>query len=165
MRGASDVICVLIQPVTSGDGNNATLSRKQIAQITSALAAVNRTLLPPLRISWARVGILQNGMAIPYTSKGTIFRKKLEILFGDFLAGLLENVNETGAALRGMNDQQGQKQPQLVRPVHSRVHHSSAWKTEEVERLIVDTIAPILGIGSDSLRASSDTTFAEVSFD
>lgn len=80
----SDVICILIQPASPK------LNSKDLAEITRAVAAINKTLLPPLRIAWSRVGILDNGLAIPFTKKGMIFRKKLEEIFSDFLARLLQ---------------------------------------------------------------------------
>src|SRR6266567_357449 len=82
MKGPSNVICILIQPALYSENGHIALSHHQMVQITKAVAAVNRTLLPPLRIAWSRVGILERGMAIPYTKKGGIFRKKLEALFG-----------------------------------------------------------------------------------
>lgn len=79
----SHVVCVIIQP------SSPKLSSREMAEITQTVASINRTLPPPLRISWSRVGILDDGTKIPYTRKGTIFRKKLEEYFGGFLDRLL----------------------------------------------------------------------------
>uniref|UniRef100_A0A8H7XR57 Uncharacterized protein n=1 Tax=Psilocybe cubensis TaxID=181762 RepID=A0A8H7XR57_PSICU len=90
LRKSSDVICLIIQPSsTLVHTGKAKLSSEDLSEITRTLASINRSLLPPLRIAWSRVGILDNGVVIPYTKKGTLFRKRFQELFGEFIETLL----------------------------------------------------------------------------
>lgn len=82
------------------------MSSDELSEITRVLAAINRTLLPPLRIAWSRVGILNNGVTIPYTKKGALFRKKFEELFGEFVETLLrKDTNVSGGTSNGLKSE------------------------------------------------------------
>ena len=51
------------------------------SEITPAIASANRTLVPPLRILWAKMLVLED-QYITITQKGALFRTKLEEVFG-----------------------------------------------------------------------------------
>ncbi|KDR66938.1 hypothetical protein GALMADRAFT_232329 [Galerina marginata CBS 339.88] len=159
-KGPSDVICLLIQPTLSSDNEHTTLSHHQMAQMTKAVATVNRTLLPPLRIAWSRVGILEKGMTIPYTTKGNIFRKKLEALFGDFLEALLAKDGDRKHEKYVVNGH-----PLSAKSDNSPPDNSSTWNKQEVRNMIAEILAGILGLGIRELDANSDTSFAELGMD
>lgn len=74
LRGTAQVVCAIIEPTMTEYG------RPPTSDITRAIAAVNRTLAPLLRIAWSRVLVLASGEKIPFTKKHAIFRKKLEEL-------------------------------------------------------------------------------------
>ncbi|PPQ97453.1 hypothetical protein CVT26_002801 [Gymnopilus dilepis] len=158
MRKASDAICILIEPAVTADGDSVILTTTEITQITKTLAAMNRGLLPPLRIPWSRVVVLEKGMKIPYTRKGMIFRKKLESLFGDVVLHLLEKDDLGYSALNGEINYEEDKKP-------AKLSAPGIWKTEDVKRMTVVTISSILRVGTEALRAAPDTTFAEFGMD
>src|SRR5277367_50262 len=82
---SSQFICAIVELARDVTKSSTAL----LSEITRAIASANRTLAPPLRISWARVLALKD-QHIPITKKGAIFRKKLEV-FGDQLASLTGN--------------------------------------------------------------------------
>ena len=85
LREASTAVCAILELSPSdARGYHASL-----ADVTRVLAAANRALPPPLRISWSRVLVLSQDQHIPLTRKGDIFRKKLEDVFGSQLRTLL----------------------------------------------------------------------------
>lgn len=186
MKGPSDVICIIIQPASLK------LKSKELAEITRAVASINKTLLPPLRIAWSRVGILDNGQAIPYTKKGMIFRKKLEEVFGDFLTCLLKKNDDNeadasdpdNAALLSSNIKQDEKAapipstsvsneevafeqdvesaPFTQSPEKGEVN--TQWTTAGVKSSIMKTVASVLGLDSEVVRVNPNVSFAEVTF-
>jgi hypothetical protein len=167
---ASDYICAIIQPVpigtTSGSHHEAALSI-QVSEITRKVAAVNRTLLPPVRISWSRVLILEPGVKIPYTRKGMVFRKKLEKLFGGALATLINKdarKDKVGGPTNDVNGTRSNSQPKAEVPREAEVSKGTSknWNKEEVERLIVEALASGLEIDLEVLRVNADASFAEV---
>ena len=167
---ASEYICAIIQPVpietTSGPNHEAALSL-QVSEITRKIAAVNRTLLPPVRISWSRVLILDPGVEIPYTKKGMVFRKKLEGLFSGALGGLVNKDAEkakVGALTNGANGARSIFQPkvEVLREAEVLKATSKKWNKDEVGRLVVEALASGLEIDLDVLRVNTEATFAEV---
>jgi len=167
---ASDYICAIIQPVpietTSGPNHEAALSMR-VSEITRKIAAVNRTLLPPLRISWSRVLILDPGAEIPYTKKGMVFRKKLEGLFSGALRRLIDKDAEKDKAralTNGVNGARSISQPRVEVPREAEVPKATSknWTKEEVGRLVVDALASGLEIDLEVLRLNAEASFAEV---
>jgi hypothetical protein len=138
MRKASDSIFAIIQPALSN--GEAVPSSSDKVKITRAVAAVNKTLPPPLRISWSRVIILDGELQIPRTRKGTIFRKKLEQLFGKFLESGLE-VEHGGADV-----------------VKVKSHLGKDQIIEET----ANVISEVLQIKADFFKENATCTFAEV---
>lgn len=136
---AAEFICVLIKPTTSNP--NAIIT----SQITRAVASINRTLSPPLRIAWSRVLILNENQEVPYTSKRTIFRKKLEGMFGGQLARLL-----------GDEDVQ---QQQAKAPDHQE---SSRWSKVDVMDKVRKAVADALQISTTVLEIHPESSFADV---
>jgi len=162
---ASDYICAVIQPVpTSGPHHEAALSI-QASEITRKIAAVNRTLLPPVRISWSRVLILEPGVEVPYTRKGTVFRKKLEGLFGGALARLInkDSGKDHMGGLANVNGTRSVSQPKAKVPREAEVPKATSknWN-KEVERLVLEALASGLQIDLEVLRVNTEASFAEV---
>jgi hypothetical protein len=136
---AAEFICVLIKPATSNPNTIIT------SQITRAVASINRTLPPPLRIAWSRVLILDAGQEVPYTRKKTIFRKKLEGMFGGQVARLLGNEN---------NQEQPAKAPDR--------QESPRWSKADVMDKVLKTVADALQISIAVLKLHPESSFAEV---
>lgn len=137
---AAEFICVLIKPATSN--SNAIIT----SQITRVVASINRTLPPPLRIAWSRVLILDEGQEVPYTRKRTIFRKKLEGMFGGQVARLLGNED---------NEEQTAK---VLDPQESRPR----WSKVDVMDKVLKTVADALQISIIVLKIHPESSFAEV---
>lgn len=136
---AAEFICVLIKPATSN--SNAVIT----SQITRAVASINRTLPPPLRIAWSRVLILDESQEVPYTRKRTIFRKKLEGMFGGQVARLLGNEDN---------------QEQLAKvPDHQE---SPRWSKVDVMDKVLKTVADALQLSITVLKIHPESSFAEV---
>lgn len=155
LQKPSEFICAIILPVylqrisTSAAIEHAPISPKQMADITRAIASVNRTLPPPLRITWSRVLLLDEEKRIPRTKKGVIFRKKLENEFGPLLASHLTGKTESGhAASISLQEDNGAS--------------GRTWTKDTAENLVVSLVAGILGISLDALAANADLSFAEV---
>ncbi|KAF8962890.1 hypothetical protein BDZ97DRAFT_1920218 [Flammula alnicola] len=178
MRKPSEFICAIIQPAAMSSSGPTSVSApgvdlispKQVAEITKAIAAVNRTLLPPLRIAWSRVLILDKEKEIPYTRKGTIFRKKLEDVFGEFLATHLskkdgEDANGTNHGSKSDGAVVSIPEKQASEDIEAPDNLDKKWKRVDVEKLVTDTVAAILGIPVDVLNAHSDSSFAEFGMD
>ncbi|RDB30947.1 6-deoxyerythronolide-B synthase EryA1, modules 1 and 2 [Hypsizygus marmoreus] len=122
------------------------------AQITKVLAAVNRGLAPPLRIAWSRVLILDETQHIPYTRKHTVFRKKLQALFGDQLSRFLSA--PTKETVRSSFS--STPTPKLVATVLPNL---------ETESIIFDTVCHALKISSETLAESRQSMFSELGMD
>jgi hypothetical protein len=139
LGSAAEFICLLIKPTTSNP--NAVIT----SQITRAVASINRTLAPPLRIAWSRVLILNEDQEVPYTSKRMIFRKKLEDMFGGQLARLLGN-------------EDNQEQPAKA-PDH---HESPRWSKVDVMDKVLKAVADALQISITVLKIHPESSFADV---
>jgi len=135
LRKASDSIFAIIQPVLSN--GEALPSSSDKVTITRAVAMVNKTLPPPLRVSWSRVIILDGEFQIPRTRKGTIFRKKLEQVFGKFLL----EVEHGGADLAKVKSHLGK---------------------DQIIEETANVISEVLQIKPDFLKENATCTFAEV---
>ena len=137
---SSQFICAIIEPAS--DSPSTTL----LSEITRAIASANRGLAPPLRISWARVLVLK-GQHIPITKKGAIFRKKLEEVFSDQLASLIN----------------GSEQESEVN-VKATEDLSQGKTKDQVASVISNIVVETLRISAEMLENNSQSTFAEVSF-
>jgi len=138
MRKASDSIFAIIQPALSN--GEALPSSSDKVKITRAVATINKTLPPPLRISWSRVIILDRELQIPRTRKGAIFRKKLEQVFGKFLE-------------RGLEVEHGG--PDLAK-LKSRL------EKDQIVEETANVISEVLQITPNFLKENATCTFAEV---
>ncbi|KIM43995.1 hypothetical protein M413DRAFT_372838 [Hebeloma cylindrosporum] len=148
----------------SGPHHETALSM-QVSEITRKIAAINRTLLPPERISWSRVLILESGVEIPYTKKGMVFRKKLEGLFGDALASLINKdagKGKVGGSLGSVTGTLLDCNAEVPRETEVPKATSEKWSKEKVDRLVVEALASGLDIDLEVLRANSDSSFAEL---
>ena len=67
LRTSSQVICAIVEPARDPVKS----SKALLSEITRAIASANRSLAPPLRISWSRVLVLKD-QHIPITKKGAI---------------------------------------------------------------------------------------------
>lgn len=145
LRASAQLICAIVELTSDGAKNR----DSAITSITSALAAVNRTLAPPLRIAWSRVLILDDGQIIPLTKKRAIFRKKLESLFGEQLSKILEGPSSkpaAGATIRAP-------------PVSSL-----QFNRDEVASIVAETVSGALGLNGEVLEMNSHSLFSEVRF-
>jgi long-subunit acyl-CoA synthetase (AMP-forming) len=138
LRTSSQFICAIIEPASNS-------SSALLSEITRAIASANRGLAPPLRISWARVLVLK-GQHIPITTKGAIFRKKLEDVFGDQLASLISGSEHESEA--------------DVKPIEDL---SQGKTKDQVASVISNIVVETLRISADVLENNSQSTFAEVS--
>ena len=142
---AAEFICVLIKPATSN--SNAIIT----SQITRAVASINRTLPPPLRIAWSRVLILDDSQEVPYTRKRTIFRKKLEGMFGGQVARLLGNEDNQQEQLAKAPDLQEHQPDESLR-----------WSKVDVMDKVQKTVADALQISITVLKIHPESSFADV---
>ena len=136
LERAAEFICVLIKPAALNSN----------AEITRAVASINRTLPPPLRIAWSRVLILDEGQEVPYTKKRTIFRKKLEGMFGGQVARLLAN--------------EGNQQPQLAKAPDNQ--GIPRWSKVNVMEKVLKVVADALQISTTVLKIHPESSFADV---
>ena len=141
LRTSSQFICAIIEPASDASKPSTTL----LSEITRAIASANRGLAPPLRISWARVLVLK-GQQIPITKKGAIFRKKLEEVFGDQLASLING--------------SGHESEANVKPTEGLAQGKTK---DQVANVISNIVVETLRISADILENNSQSTFAEVS--
>lgn len=88
---------------------------------------------------------------MPYTRKGTIFRKKLEGLFGEQLTRLLENVDI----------EDNSKAPMKVSD-HQEIPASSKWTKVDVMDMVLKIVAGALQLSTAALNMDPDLSFAEV---
>ena len=158
LRRSSNFICAFIQPSL----NNSTVGAADIATITRAVAAVNRTLPPPLRITWSRVVILEQGITIPYTTKGSVFRKRLESIFGHYIPRL-EDLKLNAKDFTAVSRESAAGPNPGLGHTGMPAAPGRLWKEEDVVKVIERSVANALVIGRDLLRANRDTPFAEVS--
>lgn len=143
IRAPADFVCLIVEPIADAIGTSEALKK----EVTRAVASVNRTLAPPLRISWRRVLILSEGQRIPFTKKGAVFRKKLESLFGVGMNSLIHGtpIKITDASAR---------EPAL---------NSSASFTEaEVKSVVTDAVSEAFRYSINFSDEYAGTTFAEV---
>jgi len=151
---AAECICVLIKPTSSKAFQTTTPSNAVItSEITRAVASVNRTLPPPLRIAWSRVLILDEGQEVPYTRKGTIFRKKLEGMFEGQVSRLLGNDGIESS----------QEKPAKLSDYHEGTA-SSKWSKVDVMDTVLKIVAGALKISMAVLSMHSESSFIEVRF-
>ncbi|KAF9557920.1 ketoacyl-synt-domain-containing protein [Agrocybe pediades] len=155
LRKPSDFVCAFIEPVL---GEQSKVSGKQVNEITKAVAAVNRTLPPQLRIAWSRVFILEKSSTIPYTRKGAIFRKKLEDHFG----GLLTRPPIPPAEVERGIENTREAKPSVISNIETS---RKRWKPVEVREVVVATLARVLGMDIAMMRANSDSSFADFGMD
>jgi hypothetical protein len=181
IAGAADFVCAIVELNEEGAKN----VRASSAQITKTLSVINRGLAPPLRIAWSRVLVLDKGQNIPYTRKRTIFRKKLQEIFGEQLTSLLStppskefasNVGKPAATELPPTppvtpDPMARRDPLLSAAVTSTskaaapaISPSSTPSVPETEvrRIVFDAVCTTLGISAHILRANVESTFAEV---
>jgi long-subunit acyl-CoA synthetase (AMP-forming) len=141
LRTSSQVICAIVEPARDAVKS----SKGLLSEITRAIASANRSLAPPLRISWSRVLVLKD-QHIPITKKGAIFRKKLEEFFGDQLASLIvgsEHQSEANAK--------------------PSANLSQGKIIDQVSSIISNIVVETLRISTDMLENNAQATFAEVS--
>ncbi|TEB25720.1 ketoacyl-synt-domain-containing protein [Coprinellus micaceus] len=146
LRGASHVVCAILE--LSPDDNRG--YHAALAEVTREIANVNRSLAPPLRISWSRVLILNHDQHIPITRKGAIFRKKLEEAFGDQLGALLSQAVERPS----------DNSPRS--PQHGALESVGRFTEDSVAASLVDIVSNGLHIEKTVLKENHNATFAEL---
>ncbi|KAJ3510158.1 hypothetical protein NMY22_g16056 [Coprinellus aureogranulatus] len=146
LRGASHVVCAILE--LSPDDTRG--YHAALAEVTREIANVNRSLAPPLRISWSRVLILNHDHHIPVTRKGAIFRKKLEEVFGDQLRALLSQADERPLDHLPRSLQDG------------AVATSGRFTEDSVASLLTDIVSNGLHIDKTVLKENHGATFAEL---
>ena len=145
LKAASQVVCAIIEP--SRDPKKSLEAR--LPEITRAIATANRSLAPPLRISWARVLVLKEGQEVPITKKGAIFRKKLEQLFGEQLSALLNSSKDSVS-------------PHAEPNAESSPNKAQGRTRDQVSNIVANIVFETLKISEDTLDNNSQATFAEV---
>jgi hypothetical protein len=146
LKTSSQIVCAIIEPVRDV---NASFSDTQLAEIIRTIGIANRGLAPPLRISWSRVLVLTAGQQIPLTGKGAVFRKTLEVVFGEQLRKLLIRTD----------DPPGKETSSPSSTVGKR---ASGQTRDHIASVIVNIVVDALGITTETLENNSDATFAEV---
>ncbi|KAF8190662.1 hypothetical protein K438DRAFT_1763113 [Mycena galopus ATCC 62051] len=114
-------------------------------EISRTLRTINRELVPPLRINWTRVIILEEGEQIPVNKKRQIWRKTLEALFGARVAALSVPSNHASAG---------------DAPANKIVPSQSALK-----EVVLTTVAHALNLPTETLKLNAELTFAELGMD
>ncbi|KAJ2925849.1 hypothetical protein H1R20_g11245, partial [Candolleomyces eurysporus] len=147
LRGASNVVCAILE--LSPDDTRG--YHASLADVTREISSVNRSLVPPLRISWSRVLILNQNQHIPLTTKGAVFRKKLEQEFGEQLQSLLSRT-------------EGQPQESTIRASQAS-RGGSRFTEDSVALLLEDILAEGLRIEKEVLKENHNATFAELGMD
>ena len=109
-----------------------------------AQSPANRGIALPC-ISWAKVSVLKC-QQIPITKKGGIFRKKLEEVFGEQLASLING--------------SGHESEANVKPTEDLAQGKTK---DQVASVISNIVVETLRISADMLENNSQSTFAEVS--
>lgn len=149
LRGASRVVCAILE-LSTGDSRG---YRAALSEVTQEIAAINRTLAPPLRISWSRVLILNQDQHIPVTRKGAVFRKKLEEEFGDQLEAQLSLTLKRSPA----------SSPASLCKADSNNGSETSHTDETVAISLLEIVSEGLQIEQRVLKENSSCTFAEVS--
>ncbi|PPQ84949.1 hypothetical protein CVT25_004462 [Psilocybe cyanescens] len=147
LKTSSQVVCAIIEPVK----DSSISPESRMSEITRAISVANRGLAPPLRISWARVLVLNPDQQVPITKKGAIFRKKLDALFDEQLSSLLSRsaggiATQTETKATTSNRAQGKTKDQIA---------------SIVSNIVFET----LHITEETLENNSQATFAELGMD
>ncbi|CAA7264464.1 unnamed protein product [Cyclocybe aegerita] len=143
LKTSSQVVCAIIEPAQGHSSS---------PEITRAVAAANRGLAPPLRVSWARVLVLEKGQQVPITKKGAIFRKKLEQLFGEQLNALLSRSQEGIAS-------QTETKPSVCSNL------AQGRTKDQISSIVSSIVTDALRISRDTLDGNTQATFAELGMD
>ncbi|KAF8190650.1 hypothetical protein K438DRAFT_1970946 [Mycena galopus ATCC 62051] len=141
LRGSSLFLCALIELRADVDRTHPSTK----LEISRTIRTINRELVPPLRINWTRVIILEEGEQIPINKKREIWRKKLEALFETRVAAL--SVPSTKVSAEEV-------------PSRKTVPSKSALK-----EVVLTTVAHALNLPAETLKADGDLTFAELGMD
>ncbi|KAF8207894.1 hypothetical protein K438DRAFT_1713428 [Mycena galopus ATCC 62051] len=141
LRGSSLFLCALIELRADVDRNHPSTE----LEISRTLRTINRELVPPLRINWTRVIILEEGEKIPINKKRQIWRKTLEALFGVLVAAL--SVPSTHASAGDT-------------PVRKTIPPQSVLKD-----VVLATVAHALNLPAEILKVNAELTFAELGMD
>ncbi|KAF8217001.1 hypothetical protein K438DRAFT_2007702 [Mycena galopus ATCC 62051] len=141
LRGSSLFLCALIELRADVDRNHSWTK----SEILQAIRTINRELVPPLRINWTRVIILEEGEQIPINKKRQIWRKTLETLFGPRVAAL--SIPSTNASAEDA-------------PLRRTVPSQSVLKD-----VVLATVAHALNLPAETLKLNADLTFAELGMD
>ena len=91
---------------------------------------------------------MDENQEVPHTRKGTIFRKKLEAMFGGRVARLLGNGDNQEQPAKALDSQE--------RPT------SSKWSKADVMDMVLKTVADTLKIAITVLNIYPESSFAEV---
>lgn len=162
IAGPADYVCAIIE-LHEEDLKNL---RASVGRVTKTLSIINYVLAPPLRIAWSRVLILDRGQSIPYTKKRTVFRKKLQDMFGEQLSRLLMSLTTRVAKpVQSVPPVATAPTPTIEEAENLLVPPTPSGRSipeEEARRVVFDTLCNMLGVSSDVLRANSQSTFAEV---
>jgi len=149
LRTSSQVVCAIVE--LSNDGSSA---EAKIPAVIRAVATANRSLAPPLRISWSRVLVLPVGQQIPVTKKGAIFRKKLEDQFGAQLNELMTHgqgpASTTGPTPNGNTTPIADSKPTTVKT------------KDQIASIVSDIVVDALKVSAETLESNPEATFAEV---
>jgi hypothetical protein len=135
LQGTAQHIYAIIQPAST-----------DTSEVFKAIAAVNRNLIPSLRIARSRTLILGEGESIPINRKGLTFRKKLESLYGERFS----NLQFHSSTFPPHSSESPAEQP-------------SHFKESEVSDIVRDAVSAGLGLPNAIVDANSGSTFAEVS--
>ncbi|KAJ7768218.1 hypothetical protein B0H16DRAFT_1686400 [Mycena metata] len=137
---SSQFLCALIE-LEPGAYHRASTN----LDISRVIRSINRELAPPLRITWSRVLILEQGQQIPINRKGQIWRKHLESLFGRRVTALA-------------------RPTEIVDPV-STPSFNHLPSPSVVRQTVVRIVAHALGHPPGILEGNADSTFAEFGMD
>ncbi|KAJ7040667.1 hypothetical protein C8F04DRAFT_1391530 [Mycena alexandri] len=138
---SSQFLCALIE--LESDAYHRASTNLDISRV---IRSINRELPPPLRITWPRVLILEEGQQIPINRKGQIWRKRLESLFAGRVTALAHGSTESVDP--------------VATPSFNRLPSPSV-----VRQTVVRIVAHALGHSSDILEVNADSTFAEFGMD
>ncbi|THU96792.1 ketoacyl-synt-domain-containing protein [Dendrothele bispora CBS 962.96] len=137
LRQPSEVVCA----ITELDATTKEERKAAKAEVIKMVSALNRDLPPPLRISWSKILFLEKDEHIPLTRKRTIFKKKLEDLFGDRFQDLLADPKQS---------------------VHSYSQTRPSSLTEKaILEIVYDTCSTALQLPSDILYENPKMSFSE----
>ncbi|KAJ7127893.1 hypothetical protein C8R44DRAFT_616608 [Mycena epipterygia] len=148
LRGSAEFLCALIElrPGASQEHPSSNM------EISRAIRAVNRALSPPLRISWSRLLILEEGQQIPINKKGHIWRKRLEALYGNRVLALSDQPSPPQTVL------QSNQLPLAKQSNDTRDEHL-------VREAVLDIVAHALRLSLETLELNAESTFAELGMD